>query len=175
MAESNRPNKSSRRRRWLTLTLEALLIISIFFGIRLYQQRGMVHGAAPPLQGILLDGRPASLSALRGQAVLVQFWATWCPVCAAEQSSIAAISRDYPVLTVAMQSEGAKQIAAYLSKKGVSYPVINDPEGRLSSRWGVKAVPASFIIDPQGKIRFREVGYTTETGLRLRLWLANRH
>ena len=174
MADASRP-KPGRRRRWLTLALELALIAAIFFGIRFYQQRGMVHGAAPPLQGVLLDGHPASLDALRGKAVLVQFWATWCPVCAAEQGSIAAISQDYPVLSVAMQSEGAQQVAAYLHKRGVTYPVINDPDGSLSARWGVTAVPASFIIDPQGQIRFREVGYTTETGLRLRLWLANRH
>jgi alkyl hydroperoxide reductase subunit AhpC len=49
---------------------------------------------------------------------------------------------------------------------------LNDEDGWISEKWGVHAVPASFIIDRTGRIRFVEVGYTTEIGLRLRLWWA---
>ena len=57
-----------------------------------------------------------------------------------------------------------------MAEEGVSYRVILDPSGRLAGRFGVKAVPTSMIIDANGEIRFVEVGYTTEIGLRLRLW-----
>ena len=50
--------------------------------------------------------------------------------------------------------------------------MVNDPDGRLAGAWGVHAVPATFIVDTNGEIRFVEVGYTTGLGLRLRLWLA---
>jgi len=50
--------------------------------------------------------------------------------------------------------------------------VLNDPDGVIATRWGVRAVPASFIVDGAGQIRFVEIGYTTGIGLRLRLWLA---
>jgi alkyl hydroperoxide reductase subunit AhpC len=52
----------------------------------------------------------------------------------------------------------------------VSYPVVLDARGQLSGIYGVQGVPTSIIIDPAGNVRFVEVGYTTETGLRLRLW-----
>jgi alkyl hydroperoxide reductase subunit AhpC len=50
--------------------------------------------------------------------------------------------------------------------------VLNDTDGSVSRAWGVQAVPASFIIDTDGQIHFIEVGYTTELGIRMRLWLA---
>jgi thioredoxin-related protein len=49
--------------------------------------------------------------------------------------------------------------------------VINDPDGALAAAWGVRGVPTFFVVDSQGMIRFREVGYTTGLGLRWRLWL----
>jgi peroxiredoxin len=105
--------------------------------------------------------------------VLVHFWATWCPICRTEQDTINAIARDTPnVITVAMQSGSRDEVEKYLKQQGLSFPVLNDPDGRIAAAWGVHAVPASFIIDPDGQIRFVEIGYTTETGLRLRLWLA---
>lgn len=60
----------------------------------------------------------------------------------------------------------------YMQEQGIAFPVLTDRDGALSRAWGVHAVPASFIIAPDGQIRFIEVGFTTGIGLRLRLWLA---
>ena len=102
----------------------------------------------------------------------MHFWASWCPICRAEQGSIEALARDYPAVTVAMQSGSDEEVARYMQKEALGLPVLNDPEGMLAAQWGVRGVPASFIVDGAGQIRFVEVGYTTEIGLRLRLWLA---
>jgi peroxiredoxin len=150
-----------------------LLLIVLLAGIRIWQQRDMVGGAAPSLQGKLLDGSAYALSTKPAHPVLVHFWATWCPICRAEQDSIAAIAHDNPnVITVAMQSGSQTEVAQHLAAQGLHFPVLNDPDGRFSAAWGVHAVPASFIITPDGQIRFVEVGYTTSIGLRLRLWMA---
>jgi peroxiredoxin len=125
------------------------------------------------LQGVLLDGKQFVLPARPAQPVLVYFWATWCPVCRAEQGTIEAIAHDNPkVITVAMQSGSRDEVVKHLEEQALSFPVVNDPDNRISASWGVHAVPASFIIDRDGQIRFVEVGYTTGVGLRLRLWLA---
>jgi alkyl hydroperoxide reductase subunit AhpC len=71
-----------------------------------------------------------------------------------------------------MQSGTADELVAYLQAQGVDYPVINDEHGRLAASYGVKAVPASFILDREGRVRFATRGYTTGWGIRLRLWLA---
>lgn len=165
-------NKISKLK-WRSVAVNLLLFALMVAGIRLWQQRDMVSGAAPELSGTTLAGEAYTLAAHRGRPVLVQFWASWCPVCRAEQSSIAAIAENDPdVITVAMQSGNAAQVAGYMREQGVSYPVLNDPDAVIASRWGVHAVPVSFIVAPDGSIRFVEVGYTTGVGIRIRRWLA---
>jgi len=169
---SETKNKS-RAAKWRSYAIQALLFIVVIAGIRAWQQRDMLSGLAPALQGNTLLGQPYQLPLHPEHPVLVQFWATWCPVCKAEQSSIAEISHDNPnVITVAMSSGSPEAVLKHMQEQSIAFPVINDPDGSLSSKWGIHAVPASFIIAPDGKIRFVEVGYTTGIGLRLRLWLA---
>lgn len=166
--------KPSRKRVWLRRAVELAVVIVVIFGVRAWQQRDIVSGAAPALQGVLLDGKPLSMAAVQaGKPALVHFWATWCPICKTEQASIEALAGDhFNVITVAMQSGTNESVAKFMAEQKLSFPVLNDPDGAISASWGVHAVPASFIVDGEGKIRFVEIGFTTEVGLRLRLWLA---
>jgi len=164
--------KPKTARRWLRRAAEALVLLMLILGIRAWQQSGTASGPAPALAGELLDGKPVALAAFAGRPVLVHFWATWCPICRAEQGSIDALARDVPVITVAMQSGSRADVIQFLRKEALSFPVLNDPDGVLAAQWGARAVPASFIVDGAGQIRFLEIGYTTGVGLRLRLWLA---
>ena len=165
--------KESRNKKWRSFALNALLFIVVVVAIRTWQQRDMISGPAPALQGTTLSGQPYHLPARPGQPVLVHFWATWCPICRAEQGTIDAIAHDNPnVITVAMQSGASEEVTKHMREQGLNFPVVNDADGRLAGAWGVHGVPASFILTPDGRIRFVEVGYTTAIGLRLRLWLA---
>lgn len=159
-------------KRWQVLTLEALFFVALFFALRAYMSYGAAGGPAPFLAGTLLDGTPVRLDAYRGRPTLVHFWASWCGVCKLMQGSVAAVAEDYPVLTVAMKSGGSADIRAYLQERGVSLPVLPDPNGMLAAAYGIRGVPASFVIDAAGEIRFVEIGYTTEWGLRARLYWA---
>lgn len=160
------------QQRWFRRTLEIISILLLLLTLRGWMQRGMVDGPVPELQGRLLNGASYSLRADSRRPLLVHFWASWCPVCNLEQESIQAISDDYPVITIAMQSGDAGEVAEYMRQESLQFPVINDPHGMLSQRFGVRAVPSSFIIADNNTIVFRETGYTTGIGLRLRLWLA---
>ncbi len=163
----------ARMKKWRAHALNLLLFIAVIGGIRLWQQRDMVSGPAPGLQAITLAGIPYQLPVHPEHPVLVHFWATWCPVCRVEQGSIASLAQDNPnVITIAMKSGNDQAVAAHMQEQGIGFPVINDPDGSIARAWGVNAVPVSFIIDTSGEIRFIEVGYTTEIGLRLRSWLA---
>lgn len=166
--------KPAKSRVWLRRGLEVLLFIALIMGVRAWQQRDIVKGEAPALSGLMLDGKPYVLASRPAQPVLLHFWASWCPLCRAEQGSIASLAHDNPnVITVAMQSGNDIALQQYMHEQGVSFPVINDPDNEISTRWGVQAVPTSFIVDAEGKIRYVEIGYTTGIGLRLRLWLAS--
>ena len=160
------------RNKWVRRIIEFLVIMAVIFAARAYQHRDLRTGSAPSLQGVLLDGTSFNLAEFNGRPVLVHFWATWCAICKLEQGTIAAIARDHRVITVAMRSGVKYEVKRHLSENGLEFPVLNDQDGRRAASWGVNGVPTSFIVDGEGKIRFAEMGYTTEAGLRARLWLA---
>ena len=158
--------------RWFRFTLEIIAILLILLAVRAWLYKDMVTGPAPDLQGSLLTGEYYSLAADKRRPILLYFWASWCPVCKLEQQNVQDLSENYPVITIAMQSGESSEVAAYLQQEDLNFSVINDPAGVLSSQFGVRAVPSSFVIGENDTIVFRESGYTTGLGLRLRLWLA---
>ena len=158
--------------RGVKTALEICVIILISLALKAWLQRSMIEGVPPLIQGTTLSGQPFDMQALKGKPLLVHFWASWCGVCKLEQDSIEAISKDHTIITIAMKSGTADEVRHYMQQHQLSFPVINDPEGKITYHFGVRAVPASFIINPAGEIAFREIGYTTNWGLRLRLWLA---
>ncbi len=143
------------------------LLIGLVIAGQWFMNRNLVSGPAPPLQGTTLDGQSFDLQRIKGQPAVVYFWATWCKICGAMKDTIADIARDYPVISIATQSGSAKDIAAK-----ANLATIADPDGRIGQRFGIRGVPTAFILDKDGNIRYTAVGYTTELGLRARLWLA---
>ena len=159
------------RQRWKALLLDAALIIVVVGGALWYMTRDLPQGMAPTLEDVRTDGSRAKVGA--GEtAQLVVFWADWCPVCRAEEDNIESVASAWPVVSVAMQSGDAHAVKRYLTQRGLTTPAIVDPEGRHAVAWGVRGVPAHFIVDPAGVIRFRVVGYATTLGLQARLWWA---
>lgn len=165
--------QTHKRRKFLVLTAEVLIFVLVYLAARAWLQKDMVEGSAPGFEAVLLDGRDVSLEQYQGKPLLIYFWASWCAICKLEQGSINAIKKDWPVITIAMQSGNAEDIERYLKENDLQWPVIADPDGRLAQHYGVHGVPSSFILDKDGVIHFRESGYTTTLGLRFRLWSAS--
>lgn len=164
--------KRPGRRTLLRLARDAAILLAVYAGVSLWQTRHLASGAAPALAAVATDGAAVSLDALHGRPVLVMFWATWCPICRTELGTLQSVSRDWSVVTIALDSGDAAKLRAFMRKHGLNFKVIVDPHGELSRRWGVVAVPAGFVLDPSGRIAFRLVGLTSGWGLRARLWLA---
>ena len=117
-------DKSPKAKVWRRRAIEAMLIAALIIGIRTWQQRDIVSGPATSLAGTLQDGKSFTLAAKPAQPVLVHFWATWCPICRAEQSTIAAIAHgNANVITVAMQSGSRDEVVKYLSEQKLNFPV----------------------------------------------------
>lgn len=148
------------------------LILSAALALHYQRGQDLAAGPAPALSGTLLDGRPFELAQLQGRPALVYFWASWCGVCKAMQHNIDALQGEVPMVSVALQSGGAQEVARYLAEKGSRMPALLDEDGALAARYGLHGVPAAFILSPDGSIRYTALGYSTEFGLRLRLWLA---
>lgn len=160
------------KKRLPKLLLELALLLAFVIALEAFLTRDAVSGKAPPFEGVTLSGQPFALDTLQGRPAVVHFWATWCPVCDLEQEMIDSLAEDYPVITVAMLSGETTDVVAYLKQEGVDYPVINDPKGNIARRYGVHGVPASFVLDGNGEVRFVTRGYTSGLGMRVRLWLA---
>ena len=158
---------------WVQNLAWVLLFLVIFFSVRAWQQQAMPKGQAPAITSTsTVSGKPIDLAGYRGKPMMLYFWATWCRICEFEQGSIRAISRDYPVLSVALQSGGVQQVSDYMKQHDLHMPTIVDEFGEIANRYGVKGTPSVFFIDASGMIRTVEVGYTSEIGMRIRLWLA---
>ena len=163
-----------RKRSWLRLFVEIIIIIAIVLSIRYWFQRDLPSGKAPDFQAVLMDGKLVNLKDYRGEPMLLTFWATWCKFCSFSEKSITDIDKDWQVLTVAYQSGSKADVANHIKARELdSWDVIPDQDGRLAELFNVKAVPASYIIDGKGNIRIKEVGVTTGWGLKARLWYAD--
>lgn len=150
-----------------------IAFVLVFFSVRAWQQHTLPKGTAPAIESsATISGKPVGLSQYRGKPVLLYFWATWCRICQFEQPSIRSISRDHQVLSIALQSGGVDQVQEYMRKNNLRMPTVVDEFGYIATQYGVKGTPTAFFINADGKISSIEVGYTSEFGMRLRLWLA---
>ena len=106
---------------------------------------------------------------LQDKPLIIHFWATWCPTCKFEASNIEKLSKDYEVITIAVQSGTKEEIEKYLKEHNLTFNVVNDEEGTYSQNFNIKAFPTTFIYDENKNLRFSEVGYTSTFGLYLRM------
>ena len=160
------------KRRWWAWARDIGLVLLVLLAVQWWQARDLANAAAPPLAGILADGEPYQLVSGEGPT-LVHFWAEWCPICRLEQGSIDRIATDHRVITVATTSGTADEVRAFLQAEGLGFSTLMDEGGDVARTWGVSGVPATFIVDSTGMITSATQGYSTEFGLRLRLWLAD--
>ena len=116
--------------------------------------------AAPALSLDGVDERRHTLEALRGQVVVVNFWATWCPPCIAEMP---AMQRMYELLhedgleVLAINAgQDAETIGAFLSEFEVAltFPVLLDPKGEAFEAWGARGLPKTYVVDKAGHLAY---------------------
>lgn len=169
------PPKKKPRARWKRWLIDAVVVLLIIFGVRWWQHRGLPEGDAPRLVGASLTSESLGLS--NEKPTMVHFWATWCGVCKLMDESVAAVSDDYRVVTVATQSGTPTVVREWMQEHGLweddasAFDTIADPRGQLARAWNVTAFPTTFFIGTDGQIEHVEVGFTSEMGLRARMWL----
>ena len=117
---------------------------------------------APALQLPTLKGGEVELAALRGQVVLVNFWATWCPPCVEEIPSLQRLYHrlhddGLEILAVDV-GETRAQMEAFLADKPIDFPVLLDTHGAALKRWGIYAFPTTLVLDRRHRIRYAVFG-----------------
>ena len=120
-------------------------------------------GGPPPALALKgLGGASHRLADYRGKVVLVNFWATWCGPCRDEMPSIQELKdklagKPFVVLAVNLD-EPESRIRKFLSQMKLDFPILLDPERAVARAWGARILPASFVIGPDGRIRYSLVG-----------------
>ena len=153
------------------MALFAVAVIAaamLFFGFhtaRRSEANAIVMKASPAPDFTLesLDGKSVRLSDLRGKAVLLNFWATWCGPCKIETPWLVELQNQYgsqglQVIGVAMDDSGKDEIAKFAKDMGVNYPVLLGKEAVGDAYGGVPALPESFFIGRDGKIVDKIIG-----------------
>jgi cytochrome c biogenesis protein CcmG/thiol:disulfide interchange protein DsbE len=117
------------------------------------------------------DGKPVALESLRGQVVIVNFWASWCyPACYEEAPSLERAWKTYKdrgLMVVGINFQDKDEPAKrFLTQFGHTFPNAPDPAGRVSVDYGVYGVPETYFIDKKGRVRFKQVGPVSDETLK---------
>ena len=122
----------------------------------------------PPLEVTDLNGKVWRLADLRGKAVLINFWASWCEPCREEMPSLASLAEFYGpeklVVLAVNFKESSTKMRQYAKSTDLSLPVIPDPAGDLARLWGASVFPTTVLIAADGKPRQRIRGGVDWTG-----------
>ena len=118
----------------------------------------------PDFQVTTLDGRSLQLSSLKGKVVMVDFWATWCPPCLEELPHFKELydqykSKGFEMIGISLDEEGPSPVASFLRAHDVSYPVAMGDDRLLQNFGGILGLPTTFLLDKNGRIAFRHIGY----------------
>ncbi len=173
-------NKSNKNL-LLLITLFALVVMSACGGGQDEQSdssaedtSGLVTGGevgnlAPDFTLENIAGGHLQLSSLRGKVVIIDFWDTWCPPCRKALPSLEAVSKAYPddlvVVGVAFRRDGIEKVRQYVADNNLTFPmVVADKEFQVAKDFGgVRSIPTTFVINPNGVIVEVWVGGHSQT------------
>jgi len=109
-----------------------------------------------------MHGKSTRLASFGGRPLMVNFWATWCAPCLEEMPSIERLRRSldarrFAVLAVNV-GEGPRVAGDFAKKMGLGFNFLLDRDLKASKAWGARVLPATFIVDPDGKVRYSHFG-----------------
>jgi cytochrome c biogenesis protein CcmG/thiol:disulfide interchange protein DsbE len=174
--QAARRDNGSGRSGWLRAVESGLwLVVVAAFVWRITPQVraavGPKGGAAPPVILTTLDGSALALHDLRGQVVLVNFWATWCPPCRAEMPGFQAEYRarhsdGFTVVGISLDQTATSSVVSFLGDHDITYPVAMATPDAVAAFGGVNDLPTSFLLDRHGRLRYTVRGVFDPAALR---------
>ena len=126
----------------------------------------LVSRPAPALAGEGVTGPAFDPAELRGRYVVVNFFATWCVPCRQEHPELVQFAArhaavgDAAVVQV-VYSDRAKNVRSFIAKHGGDWSVLDDPKGEVALEWGVRGLPESYLVDPDGVVQAKITGGAT--------------
>jgi len=152
----------------LPLSILPMLLVVAFLS------QAAEEGQSPPqCSATMADaGKTLDLSAYKGKVVLIDFWATWCPPCKKSMPFLNGLRNErmkegFEIIAINVD-EDSEEAKRFLTSNLVDYPMAFDPKGDCPAKYGVMAMPSSYLIDKTGKIRKIHLGFRDEDQAMLR-------
>jgi len=126
---------------------------------------------APAVRATTIDGKPFDLSQRKGSWVVLNFFGTWCPPCVQEHPELLrfatsqAQQTDGAELVTVVSNDDPAKVRQFFKDNGGTWPVLQDPNGEIYVAFGVSKVPETWIVDPNGYVRYRSIATVTADGL----------
>jgi len=166
--------KALRSNFWGSLAVDVMLIITAFVLISMWQTRNLPDDTfTPTLEPFWLDDKRAESVMVSGETGVVYFFAPWCFYCRKSIDNLDELVSSGKLAwarVVALEYESLDDVREFIKETGVQLPVIlGSPQ--TTKDWQIRGFPTYFVIDGDGKIASRSVGYSTKIGLQVRAWL----
>lgn len=160
---------------WGSLVFDAALLVLVLWAVHAWQTRDLpINQPAPFTRAPLLDGSGLADAVRPGEAGIVYFFAPWCGICRVSIDNLDSLVADGHVAwgsAVALDFANPAEVQEFVDDTGISLPVLLG-SGQTAADWSIQAFPTYYMIDAQGTIHSRTVGYSTLLGMRVRAWLS---
>ena len=166
--------KALRGNFWGALMFDVALLIAAFVLISMWQTRNLPDDDhTPPLQAVWLDDMQADSVMVPGEVGVVYFFAPWCFYCKTSIDNLDELVASGQLAwarVVALEYESLEEVREFIRETAVELPVLLG-SSQTTSDWQIRGFPTYFVIDGDGRIVSRSVGYSTKIGLQTRVWL----
>lgn len=167
--------KYVKARKWASILFEASIIVLVLLIFSWFQNRGTLaadNTMAPDFTLQSLTGETVQLSKLKGKKVLIYFFAPWCKICYMSGDNLNDLRKarsedELEILVVGLSYEFNAEIQDFANELQLTMPVLYGNDQQMND-YKIKGFPTYFVIDEEGRVTHRSVGYSTELGMRLR-------
>ncbi len=158
----DQPVKNRSIGRWLVLVIAVFFVGLLAYGLINAGEQRIEEGKAPDFTLTTFDGETLRLSEMQGEIVVLNFWSTWCPNCRQEAPLLEELqvlynSKELIILRVNAK-ESRETVQKYVEKNPTKLTILLDEKDKVGRLMGVWVHPTTYLIDRQGKIRYRSMG-----------------
>jgi len=168
-------SKKPFKRRLLSYLLQFIILVVAIYAITKWQGKDLlpIKSSAPDFKLQSIDGKKYGINTENGKKVVLYFFSPWCRVCKLSSHNIVSLRNSKPkeiftIYAIGLSWQNPHEIQRFAKDHNLNVPVLLG-DGNIGSKYRIKAFPTIYVINEDGTVKERLVGYTTEIGLKLRL------